>query len=280
MNGPAMMFASAALFSIMALMVKILSSTVPPAEIIFFRSFISVVVILLLGVTGKVHFHAHAKDKLIFRGIVGGISLMLYFYSITMTSLSNAVLLAYTYPIFASMFSIMYLKETLTREKIIFIIAAFLGLLLILQFDFSSLNTGDMLALMSAITSGMAVVSIRELRKTDSAAMIVLSFVLSGTVFSLFFMKGNLVSLHRPDLLMLLLIGVIGAFGQLFMTAAYKLCSTTLGGVIAMSSVVMTAILSMIVFGERLTPNMIIGGLLIFASASFFSRSESCAIAK
>lgn len=279
-TGPIMMFSSAVLFSIMAVFVKLLSKSVPAAEIIFFRSFISVVLLLLLVGIGKVRFTARSKEKLIFRGIVGGISLMLYFYSISLTSLANAVLLAYTYPIFASIFSMMYLKEELTREKIMFMLAAFFGLLLILDFDFSALNTGDLIALLSAVTSGMAVVSIRELRKTDSSAVIVFSFVLSGTIFSLFFMKGNIAPLNSTALLMLLLIGVIGAFGQLFMTAAYKLCSTALGGVISMSSVIMTAIFSMVVFGERLTPNIIVGGLLIFISAVFFSQKEQCEIGK
>lgn len=275
-----MMFSSAVLFSIMAVFVKLLSESIPAAEIIFFRSFVSVVLIISLGLTGKVRFTAHSKEKLVFRGIVGGISLMLYFYAITLTSLANAVLLAYTYPIFASIFSMMYLKENITREKVIFIVTAFIGLMLILQFDFSSLNKGDLMALLSAVTSGMAVVSIRELRRTDSSAMIVFSFVLSGTIFSLFFMRGNFIPLDHMALAMLILIGVIGAFGQLFMTAAYKLCSTALGGVISMSSVIMTAIFSMVIFGERLTPNIIVGGLLIFVSAAFFSQKEQCEIAK
>jgi len=99
------MFASAVLFSIMAIMVKALSSTVPAAEIIFFRAFISVAIIMAMVAAGKVGFRIKEKAKATFRGIMGGISLMLYFNAIGMTSVSNAVLLSYTYPIFASIFS-------------------------------------------------------------------------------------------------------------------------------------------------------------------------------
>lgn len=275
-----MMFASATLFSFMAIFVKVLSSTVSAAEIIFFRALISVLIILGMVLIGKVKFKFHAKEKIIFRGIAGGISLVLYFYSITLTSVSNAVLLSYTYPIFATIFSVMYLKESLSKEKIFFIILAFIGLFLIFQLDYSSLNFGDLLALISGITSGMAIVSIRELRKTDSSWMIVFSFVLAGTLFSLFFLKGNIVMPGNIELLLLLLIGVFGTIGQLFMTYAYKLCSTALGGVISMSSVVMTAILSSLIFHETLTLSLLIGGLLIFISATFFSIKEQYEIAK
>ncbi len=280
MSGPLMMFTSAVLFSFMAIMVKIVSRSVSAPEIIFFRSAISVVILVALAMSGRVAFKARSKEKLVFRGIVGGISLMLYFYSLTLTSVANAVLLAYTYPIFAAIFATMYLKENLTAGRIALIASAFIGLLLIFDFDFTALKLGDILALISAVTSGMAIVAIRELRKTDSAAMITFSFVFSGMIFSLFFLKGNFVVPANFEFTLLLLIGFIGTIGQLLMTRAYKICSTAMGGVISMSSVVMTAILSLLIFKETLTANLIIGGLLIFVAAVFFSREEECEIAK
>jgi len=279
-EGSLLLFSSAALFSIMAVLVKILNRSVPAAEIIFCRAAISVVIILGMVMIGKVRFRIHAWEKIIFRGIVGGISLLLYFYSITLTSVSNAVLLSYTYPIFAAIFSVMYLKETLTKEKVFFIILAFTGLFMIFQLDYSALNIGDLLALVSGITSGMAIVSIRELRRTDSSWMIVLSFVLSGTIFSLFFLKGNIIIPGMLEIFLLLIMGIFGTIGQLLMTYAYKICSASLGGIISMSCVVMTAILSSIIFHETLTLTMIMGGLLIFISASFLSVNEKYEVLK
>jgi drug/metabolite transporter (DMT)-like permease len=275
-----MMFSSAVLFSVMAVMVKELSRSISAAEIIFFRAFISFAIIMGMVAFKKVEFKIKEKGKATFRGIMGGISLILYFNAITMTSVSNAVLLSYSYPIFASIFSNMYLNEKLTKEKVIFIISAFLGMFLIFQFDYSALNLGDLLALISGITSGMAVVSIRELRKTESSWMIVLSFVFFGTLFSLFFMKDNVVMPNSSAFITLLLIGILGTAGQLFQTYAFKICSTALGGVISMSSVVITTILGIIIFHDSLTINMIIGGILIFASATFFSLKEQYELAK
>ncbi len=275
-----MMFSSAVLFSFMAIMVKALSSSVPANEIIFFRSFISFAIIMGMVAAGKVEFKIKEKGKATFRGVMGGVSLMLYFNAITLTSVSNAVLLSYTYPIFASIFSNMYLNEKLTKEKIMFIACALLGMFLIFQFDYSALNIGDLLALISGITSGMAVVSIRELRKTESSWMIVLSFVFFGTVFSLFAMKGNVVTPSTSALFILLMIGIFGTAGQLFQTYAFKLCSTALGGVISMSSVIITAMLGMLIFHDLLTLNMLIGGILIFVSATFFSLREHYEMAK
>ncbi|MFH1710278.1 MAG: DMT family transporter [bacterium] len=279
-SGPVMMLSSAVLFSFMAIMVKALSSSVPAAEIIFFRAFISFTIIMGMVAAKKVEFKVKEKGKTTFRGIMGGISLILYFNAISLTSVSNAVLLSCTYPIFASIFSNIYLNEKLTKEKVIFIVSAFLGMFLIFQFNYSALNIGDLFALISGITSGMAVVSIRELRKTESSWMIVLSFVFFGTIFSLFFLKDNIIIPSGSAFLALLAIGIIGTAGQLFQTYAFKLCSTALGGVISMSSIVITTVLGILIFHDSLTLNMMIGGTLIFVSATFFSLKEQYETAK
>jgi drug/metabolite transporter (DMT)-like permease len=279
-GGPIMMFYSAVLFSIMAIMVKALSASVPAAEIVFIRSFISFVIIFGMIATKKVEFKIKEKGKAAFRGIMGGISLVLYFNAIMLTSISNAVLLAYSYPIFAAIFSSIYLKERLTKEKVSFIICAFFGMLLIFQLDHLSFNIGDILALISGITSGMAVVSIRELRKTESSWMIVLSFVFFGMLFSLFSLKGNIVMPGPYTFIILSMIGIFGTAGQLFQTYAFKICSTALGGVISMSSVVITMILGILIFKDHLTINMVIGAVLIFVSATFFSLKEQYEQAK
>jgi drug/metabolite transporter (DMT)-like permease len=275
-----MMLYSAALFSIMAIMVKVLGSSVPAGEIIFFRAIISVAIIAGMIASGKVKFRIKEKGKAAFRGIMGGIALVLYFYAITMTSVSNAVLLSYTSPVFASIFSAIYLKEKLTKEMAAFIACAFMGTLLIFQLDYSSLNIGDLFALISGIASGIALVSIRELRKTESSWMIVLSFVFFGTIFSLFSLKGNFVAPDASALFMLLVIGVFGTAGQLFQTYAFKVCSTALGGVLSMSSVIMTMALGIMIFHDPLTLNMIAGAVLIFVSATFFSLKEQYELAK
>jgi drug/metabolite transporter (DMT)-like permease len=280
LNGPLAMFISAALFSVMAILVKIASNAVSAPEIIFFRSIVSVILIILLIPIGKASFKVKRLDKLVFRGIVGGVSLVLYFYALALTSVSNAVLLDYTYPIFAAIFSVMYINEKMTWRKSFFLFLAFIGLLLVFRFDFSSINLGDVLALLSGIASGLAIVAIKDLRKTDSSAMITLAFVMAGLIFSVFFLKGNVTVPSSDIAVVLLLLGVLGTAGQLLMSYAFKHCSASLGGLISMSTIVMTAILSVFVFGDPLTTNMIIGGLLIFASASFFSREEAYESAK
>jgi len=274
MNGPLAMFASAVFFSIMAILVKVAGQTLPAAEIIFFRSLVSVVLLVAMMAGKKDSFRIGSRDKLIFRGVIGGISLVLYFYALTLTTVTNALTLDYTYPIFAAIFAAMYLNEKFTRDKLVFMAAAFIGLMLIFQFDFSSMNAGDLIAIAAAVASGAAIVTIRDLGRTDSTMMITLSFVLSGLIFSLLFIPGHFFVPGFRETMVLLTLGIFGTFGQLLMTYGYKHCSAAQGGIISMSSIVMTAVMAVFVFGEPLTLNMVLGGLMIFASAAFFSTKE------
>jgi len=274
------MFLSALAFSLMAVTVKYASSFVPTPEIMFFRTFVTVAVIMLFAATGKVDLKVRSKGKLAFRGIMGAITLLLYFNAISITTLSNAILLAYTYPVFAAIFSSIYLKESLSPKKIMFIMMAMIGIFMIFGFNFENANLGDLMALISGITNGMVITSIRDLRKTDSSWVIVFSFALTASVLSLPLMGFNFILPSFAILSILVILGLFGTIGQLFMTYAYKLCSTALGGVISLSSIVITVILSVFIFDEKLTLLMVAGGLLVFISAASFSTEEMLAVSQ
>ncbi len=280
MNGPLAMFISAVFFSFMAVLVNIAGKTISAAEITFFRSAICTMILLAILLFDKRSVKINRMDKLIFRGIVGGISLVLFIYALTLTKVANAMLLDYTQTIFAAIFAVMYLNEKMTKEKVMFLIMAFIGLLIVFHFDFSSINIGDMLALAAGFVSGLAIVAIRDLRKTDNSLMITMSFSLAGLIFSFFLLKGNTVVPTMHEDILLITLGVFGTLGQLSMTYAYKHCSAALGSVISMSAIVMAALLGIPILHEPLTYSLIVGGSLIIAAAVFFSREEQRKVIK
>ncbi|MFC1560094.1 DMT family transporter [Candidatus Margulisiibacteriota bacterium] len=277
-HGSFIMFLSAFMFSIMAVSVKFASQSVSASEIIFFRCIISVAIILLMALMGKADLKPHSMGLLIFRGLAGATGLTFYFHAVSLTTLSNAVLLTYTFPIFAAIYSSFLLKEYLTKQKIMLIFLAFFGIAMIFGFNFANVGIGDIFALTAGVINGMVITSVRQLRKTDSAWVIVFSFVLAGSIASFSMMGFRLPALTTAALLPLLFVGIFGTLGQLLMSYAFKACSTALGGIIQLSSVVITIILSYFIFKEPLTVFMVVGGLLVFWSAASFSSKEKCAI--
>lgn len=94
----------------------------------------AVMYLAFLAVTDKNRLKIRWKDIPLFIGMgVGSIFLMsiTYFSTIQMTSLSVAAILLYTAPIFVMIMSVFFLKERLSTSKIIALIMAFAGCVLV-----------------------------------------------------------------------------------------------------------------------------------------------------
>ncbi len=99
-------------------------------QMTFFRSIVSCVCMsLFILIHNKNLFKVSLKELLLFAG--SGISFFLtascYFYSMQATSISTAVVLMYTAPIFVMIYSVMFLNEKLTPIKTLAVITMIAG---------------------------------------------------------------------------------------------------------------------------------------------------------
>ncbi len=275
----AMLLASI-LFGIMAFMAKVLSFYLPAEEIVFIRFLIGLIGLILILLVGKIKLDLKNKPLLIFRGLVGGAAITCYFKAISMIPLSDAVLLSFTYPIFATLFASLWLKEELKLGAFFALLTAFVGIYLIIQPEFTNLNFGYNYALFSAILAGMAVVSIRELRKYDDSWGITLSLMIGGTIFGSLF-SINKIIIPSANLLMLgIAMAIIATIAQLLLTHAYKYCNVVEGGTISMFTIVVSVALAILFLGETLSTTFILGAILIVGSIVYLLHSHPGEIIK
>ena len=106
-----------------------------PMEIVEIKSIATaILVILFLLIRDKKLLLIKWKDLWCFVG-TGILSLLLfnlfYFQAMTLTSLSIAVSLLYTSPVFVMIFSVFLFKEAVTKRKVFAVISAFVGCLLV-----------------------------------------------------------------------------------------------------------------------------------------------------
>lgn len=94
----------------------------------------ALLIIMFLLIYDKKFLKIQLKDLWCFIG-TGVISVLLfnvfYFHAITLMSLSVAVSLLYTSPVFVMIFSVILFKERITRRKVLAIISAFIGCILV-----------------------------------------------------------------------------------------------------------------------------------------------------
>ncbi|MFV0515828.1 MAG: DMT family transporter [Aminipila sp.] len=151
-------------FSIMNVLVKELSTTIPSNEIAFFRGFIGVLLLLVLIKISKVKFSNENRPLLVLRGLIGGIYMITYFFALSTMKLGDASILAHLSGMFVMIFSAIFLKEKLPYNAWLWIVIILIGAVIIINpFSYSTYSYYAIFGLLSAILSAAASITIRKL---------------------------------------------------------------------------------------------------------------------
>ena len=131
------MVLAAACLATIGVLVKLIGINVPPMTLNFLRVFLGFVFLLpIVPFVDKTTFHPTKKDlkDYFIIGIVFAISLSLYTSANLFAPIQNVVLLNYTYPFFVLIIAHLVLNETVTTTKIITILIAITGLIVMNPF--------------------------------------------------------------------------------------------------------------------------------------------------
>jgi len=219
-----LLFGSGVLFGLSAVLVKLASrgAGMSGGQVTLVRFGVGLLSVLILFVARPGTFRPVKHGLLASRGLFGGISALLYFLAIAAIPAGEATLLNNTFPIWAVVISFFLLGERPTIHLAIALSVASAGVFLVLgggAIRFA-LGTGELLAIVSAVTGGFAVTSIRALRATDNAPTIFLAMALGGLLVSIPFALGPWPVEPLPWVAAGAC-GVVAFLAQLLMTEAY-----------------------------------------------------------
>lgn len=140
------------------------------------------------GNFSKADFKNVSFKILILRSILGTIGIYANYYALDKLLISDASVLNKIAPFSTLIFSFLFLKEKLSRENIISIIIAFIGVIFVVK---PSLSSSDILpyliGILGGLSAGAAYTSVRALNKRGVNSSLIVGF------FSLF---STLVSFH------------------------------------------------------------------------------------
>lgn len=248
-------------FAMMGGFAKVVSQTLPPVEVTFFRNIFGVVLV------GYSIYHIPLKQKggrpllLLFRGSMGFAALLAYFYIMAYIPLGEAVTYNKTSPIFVAIFAYLFLGEKLHKSALLAIAIGFAGIVLIAQPEGGSFDKYDMLGIFSGIGAALAYTSIRELREYYDTRTIVLSFMGVGSIAPLILMlvtpyvvvPEGLDWMFAPFVwpvgIEWVYVGAVGVFAtasQLLMTKAYELTKAGIVGTISYTNIVFALIIGIL----------------------------------
>lgn len=273
-KGIAYILLSSLFFALMAAAVKFLGD-MPTAEKIFFRSLVGVFIAFSLVRKSNSSVTGNNKKLLILRSIFGLLGIAAYFYALSVIKLSDAVILNKMSPFFVMVFAALFLKENITKKQLAALITAALGAVLVIRPGFDSNIIPSLIALMSSLFAGIAYTVVRQLRKTDSAATVVLYFSTFSTLAMIpFMLTGSFVVPDLTQALALLALGLFAAAAQLFMTNAYRYAEAGELSIYTYVNIVFSTIFGLIFFQEIPDIFSVLGAVLIISAGYLNYRAK------
>ncbi|MFO8146710.1 MAG: DMT family transporter [Bacteroidota bacterium] len=257
------------------LLIKHMSS-MTPGSIAWFRTAIPIIFLIpLLWKDRDLHFRGNNK-RMLLASSINAIRMYLYLIAFIYTSIGNAVVLFYTYPIFVTAIEILFLKKKIKKAQLFFLVLAFIGIIITYAgkpFNFESRDFIGMLAAIGA-SIGYAVTVIifkTETHNYSQNKMIFYQNIVGAVLFIPFLTVlptaeiGHIATGVFYGLLIGIVVFKLFFYGLKHLTAS---TATTL-----MYLEVVTAILlGHFVLDEKLTWNILVGGGFILTSSIYISR--------
>ncbi|OIQ18764.1 DMT family transporter [Lacinutrix sp. MedPE-SW] len=243
-------------------------------QIVFFRALGSLFFTLPFLLKNKISILGNQKKLLIARGVFGLISMTLFFFSLKFIPTGTAVSIRYIAPIFAAIFAVFFLKETIKNIQWLFFLLAFIGVLVLKGFE-NNLNTeGIIYALLSAIFAGLVYITIRKIGAKDHPVVIVNYFMIISAIIGAILSINGWIAPSGMQWIILLSLGVFGYFAQLYMTKAMQVGETNQVAPLKYLEVIFTMIIGVVWINETYTLWSILGISLILIGLVFNIKAK------
>jgi len=260
-RGVLFMLAASICFAFMGVFAKLASQQLSSIEVVFFRNLFGVAIIAFLVFKAPFTHRGGRPFLLIFRGVVGFLALLAFFYNLAHIPIANAITLSKTSPIFTAIFAFFLLKENLSLKAWAAIFLGFIGIVFITQPVGIGFSKYDILGILSGVGAALAYTSVRELRAYYDTRAIVLSFTIAGTVGPIILMAiGEFYSPPSLDFLFapfvmpsgitwvyIFALGIVSTVAQLLMTKAYTLSKAGIVGAVSYSNIVFAIFLGLLI---------------------------------
>lgn len=271
------------LFGLIGIFITLITQ-MPLRSIIFYRLLIGLSGIILFLVCcsrlGELRLN-EKKPYLFLLGLVQAVTMLFYFFSVKYTTVSIAVLLLYTAPIYVIIMSPLILNDPITRYSLSALILSIIGVILIIRPDsvFQDMDSIYIMGLGAGLISGlfyacMIMVS-RYLRDcyTGTAqatwgTMIILAIFLPySTSVSYEVLLDNL---H-----LLILIGLLPtAAGSILYFNGLMRIKAQNASIIGLLEPLSAVIFAFIILGQSISMTTLVGGVLILSSTLILSTEQ------
>ena len=255
-----MLFASL-MFACMGVFAKLLSRDMPSLEVVFFRNVFGVALVAATLLKRPMTHEGGKPFLLFFRGLMGFLALLAFFYNIAHIPLGDAMTYSKTSPIFTAFFAWLFLKERMGLVGWSALGLGFAGIVLIAKPTGLVLDKTAWLGIFSGVGAALAYTAVRELKRYYDTRAIVLSFMGIGTIGPLILMVvspyvdspeldmlfGTFVMPHGMGWIYVVAMGLFATLAQVYMTKAYGATKAGIVGAVSYSNILFSILLGFLI---------------------------------
>jgi drug/metabolite transporter (DMT)-like permease len=273
-NAALLVAVAAALFAAMALVAKRAAARLPGCEVAFVRFVVGLAACGLAAL--RLRLRANNWLGLFLRGAFGGAAVLCYFSAIEHLPVGMATLLNYTSPVFTVLWAALFLDEPLSLGALGALGLTLAGVALVIYGNAPpgtlGLGPWQLVGIGSAVLSGAAVATIREVRRTDGSWEIFAAFCAVGALVTGVPSLRVWVAPSAREWAMLVVIGALSVAAQLLMTYALRFVRASLAGILLQLTPVAALVFGWLLLGERVGSVALGGAGVTLAGVSWGVR--------
>jgi drug/metabolite transporter (DMT)-like permease len=208
------------------------------------------------------------------RAFFGAASLFCMMYSVAHLLLADATVLGFTIPLWNIVMSALFLGERIRLRRTLATVVGFIGVIIVVKPQ-GGVEPAALVAIGGAMLASCALITMKDLTRTEPSDRIVFYFLLFGSL-----MMGVPAALvwQPPTVeqwLWILLLGLFGSSGQLFLTRGYAAGEVTIVAPMDFLRVIIAGLIGFVIFDELPDIWAFVGSAVVIGACIYVVRREA-----
>ncbi len=263
-------------FVMVTALVKALGTRIPSTESAFLRYLLGLVFLLpVWRVLVAARLTRRQWTLFSIRGLMHGLGVICWFFAMTRIPIAEVTAMNYLNPVFVSILAVIFLGERIRAPRILAIVAALLGALIILRPGMRVLDPGHFAMMVTALTFAGGYLLAKILSDEVSASVVVAMLSVSVTLVLFPFALVGWVWPTLWEFGILFAVAFFATAGHYTMTRAFAAAPVTVTQPVIFLQLVWSVLIGAAFFAEPPDPFVIAGGTLIIVAVSFMTWREA-----
>jgi drug/metabolite transporter (DMT)-like permease len=268
------MLSSALCFATMGALSKLLADHSDWRFLALVRAALMLLFAATIGLATRTPFVFRGTAILWMRSLVGSLSMVCTYYTLTHLHFSEATTLIKSYPLWVAILTWAVFKERPTARVWFAVVVGIAGVVLIAQPHFEEARLAIGTGILSSICTAVVMLGLKRLAHVDTR-IIVTHFAMVATVVcgAVFFFAGSGRPIGALDdsksLTMLFGMGMMGTVGQIALTRAFALGDPSMVSVVGLSEMIFSAVYDRVLWHRTFGWATLVGMALVAAPTAW-----------